>query len=225
LALVSLQEVTKAYGQGEGRVIALDRVSLDIEEGQLLTVRGKSGCGKTTLLAIIGALDQPTSGRVLAFGLDLAVLPEREMSRYRRERVGTVFQSFNLLPVLDVTENVALPLMLGGTAAHEAKRRAAALIDEVGLTKRAHHLPHQLSGGEMQRTAIARALVCEPPLIIADEPTGNLDSKTGAEVMEMLAALTRLHGKTVILATHSIEADALADRVLLMRDGRLQEGK
>ncbi len=222
MALVSLKEVTKVYGQGERRVVALDGVSLDVEPGEFLVVRGKSGCGKTTLLAVIGALERPTSGSIISFGRDLATLPERELSRYRRERVGTVFQSFNLIPVLDVAENVALPLLLNGAPSPEAKQRAAALIEEVGLSGRARHLPHELSGGEMQRTAIARALVCDPPLVIADEPTGNLDSKTGSEIIGLLAALSEKRGKTVILATHSLEADPLARRVFLMRDGSLR---
>ncbi len=220
LALVSLSEVVKVYGQGEGRVVALDHVGLDIEPGEFLVIRGKSGCGKTTLLAVIGALERPTSGRVVCFGRDLAGLSERELSRYRREQVGTIFQSFNLIPVLDVTENVALPLLLNGTRASEARRRAAALIEEVGLSARARHLPHELSGGEMQRVAIARALASDPPLIMADEPTGNLDSRTGEAVMGLLAGLAA-RGKTVILATHSRDADPLASRLLSMSDGRL----
>jgi ABC-type lipoprotein export system ATPase subunit len=225
LALVTLEEVTKVYGQGERRVVALDRVSLEISSGEFLVVRGRSGCGKTTLLGVIGALEQPTSGRIVSFGRDLASLSERELSRYRREQVGTIFQSFNLIPVLDVAENVALPLYLNGAPSAEAQRRAAALIAEVGLTPRARHLPHELSGGEMQRTAIARALVCDPPLIIADEPTGNLDSRTGAEVIELLADLSARRGKTVLLATHSLEAEPFASRVLLMRDGTLRVEK
>lgn len=223
MAQVRLEEVTKVYGRGEGRVVALDRVSLQVDTGEFVVVRGKSGCGKTTLLAVIGALEAPTSGRVLAFGRDLAGLGERELSRYRRELVGTVFQSFNLIPVLDAAENVALPLLLNGLPTAEAKRRAAALIEEVGLAARARHLPHELSGGEMQRVAIARALVADPPLILADEPTGNLDSRTGAEVMRLLRELAQRRQKTVILATHSLEADSLASRVLLMRDGALRE--
>ena len=221
MALVSLEEVTKVYGQGQWRVVALDRVSLEVEAGEFIVVKGRSGCGKTTLLGVIGALEQPTSGRVMSFGHDLASLGERGLSRYRRERVGTIFQSFNLIPVLSVAENVALPLMLNSTPSGEARERAAALIAEVGLSQRAHHLPHELSGGEMQRVAIARALVGEPPLVIADEPTGNLDSRTGAEVMALLAELSRRRGKTVIIATHSLEADPFASRIILMRDGRL----
>jgi ABC-type lipoprotein export system ATPase subunit len=225
VALVSLQDVTKVYGQGESQVVALDRVSLEVEPGEFLVVRGRSGCGKTTLLAVIGALESPSRGAVISFGRDLCALSERELSRYRREQVGTVFQSFNLIPVLDVAENVALPLLLNGLPTGEARRRAAALIEEVGLSGRSRHLPHELSGGEMQRTAIARALVADPPLILADEPTGNLDSRTGAEVIRLLAELARRRGKTVILATHSLEADHLSSRVLLMRDGTLrQEG-
>ncbi|MFH0809466.1 MAG: ABC transporter ATP-binding protein [Pseudomonadota bacterium] len=221
-ALIRLSGVTKIYGQGERRVVALDGVDLDIAPGEFLVIKGKSGCGKTTLLAVMGALEVPTRGRVSAFGRDLAGLSERDLSRYRRERVGTVFQSFNLIPVLDVAENVALPLLLNGTSTSEARGRAWALLDDVGLTARAHHLPHELSGGEAQRTAIARALVCDPPLIIADEPTGNLDSRTGGNIIALLADLARRRARTVVLATHGQDIDAVASRVLIMHDGRIQ---
>jgi len=219
--VIELQEVSKIYRRGPEAIPALDRVSLRIAPGEFAAITGKSGCGKSTLLHIIGGLESPTTGRVLLNGQDLARLPEPELTRFRRDRVGVVFQTFNLLPLLTLEENVALPRVLQGAPYAQARQEAVAWLEEVGLGGRLRHKPHQVSGGEMQRAAIARALVNQPGVILADEPTGNLDSATAAQILELFSRLNREWGKTVILVSHAPDAGNFAHRVIRMQDGRL----
>ncbi|MEZ5283895.1 MAG: ABC transporter ATP-binding protein [Vicinamibacterales bacterium] len=220
MSLLAATDLTKTYTGGTATVRALDGVSLFLERGDFAALVGPSGCGKSTLLHIAGAMDRPTSGRLVLEGQDLAALADDALTRLRRERIGFVFQFFNLLPTLTLGDNIALPCLLGGMAGAEADRRAAALADRVGIGHRLRHYPQEVSGGEMQRAAIARALVHEPALLIADEPTGNLDSDNGARVLALLAELNRELGVTILLATHAPEVAAAAGRVLRMKDGR-----
>lgn len=200
---------------------ALDQVSLQIDLGRFVALMGRSGCGKSTLLHLAGAMDFPTSGRVILDGISTSRLSEAELTRLRREKVGFVFQSFQLLPTLSVVENVELPLLL---AAH-AHPRPVALeqLVAVGLAELAHRMPHQLSGGQMQRVAIARALVHSPRLLLADEPTGNLDSITGNAILELLCRIASEQNTTILMATHSAEFASMVDVVVRMRDGRIEE--
>ncbi len=217
---IQLEGVTKVYRQGENRVVALDHLCLQIWKGELLAVTGKSGCGKSTLINILGGLDTPDSGKVLVDGEDLSRMDDRRLTLFRRDRVGIVFQFFNLLPILSLEENIALPLRLKD-GAKLYRERVESLLRETGLLERRRHKPHELSGGEMQRVAICRALINDPEFILADEPTGNLDSASGQQVLELLRRLTEKKGKTVLLATHSREGADVADRVLHMKDGKL----
>jgi len=218
--LIELVDVTKIYHQGKNPVVALDHLNLEISRGELLAVTGKSGCGKSTLINIIGGLDSPDQGQVMVDGEDVTRMDDHWLTLFRRSRVGIVFQFFNLLPILTVEENIALPHLLIGNS-NPPGARIDLLLNEMGLIQRRHHKPHELSGGEMQRVAICRALINDPELILADEPTGNLDSASGKEVLEILRRLRDEQQKTILLVTHSQEGAAIADRVLRMRDGRL----
>ncbi len=199
-------------------------VSLSLERGDFVALVGPSGCGKSTLLHLCGAMDRPTSGTVRLEAAALNTLDDDALTRLRRERVGFVFQFFNLLPTLTLLENVELPLLLAGRRTTDAAPAARALLDRVGLTPRLDHYPQQLSGGEMQRGALARALVHQPALLVADEPTGNLDSENGRRIIDLLTALNRETGVTMLLATHAPEIAAAAHRVVRMRDGRIESG-
>jgi putative ABC transport system ATP-binding protein len=190
-----------------------------VPAGQFLAIAGPSGSGKSTLLGLIAGLDQPTAGRIEVAGIDVTALDEDALARFRRDRIGYVFQSFHLLPTLTARENVAVPLELAGEA--DADARAAALLAEVGLAERAHHYPVQLSGGEQQRVAVARAMARRPALLLADEPTGNLDSATGKQIIELLVGMNRRLGSTLVLVTHDTALAAHADRVVTLRDGRI----
>jgi putative ABC transport system ATP-binding protein len=219
---LSARDLEKVYtGTGEP-VLALQGVSLTLEPGEFVAVMGPSGCGKSTLLHVCGAMDRPTRGSVRIGKMDLAALDDGALTRLRRETIGFVFQFFNLLPMLTVRENIALPLLLAGADSAAALREATRIAERVGLTQRLGHRPAQLSGGEMQRAAIARAMVHRPALLVADEPTGNLDSANGARILELLADLHRETGVSILLATHSDEVAALADRIIRMRDGRIE---
>jgi len=219
--VIKLVDVTKIYRQGTQQVTALDRVNLEIQRGEFLAIIGPSGCGKSTLLNLLGGLDVPTSGQVIIEGVDLAEMDDIRLTRFRRERVGIIFQFFNLIPILDVRENVALPFLIRGMPTKEANERATELLQMVGLLDRQSHHAQDISGGEMQRVAIARALINDPDIILADEPTGNLDSKTGRKILEVLSRLNADLKKTVILATHSADAAQFAGRQLMMQDGRV----
>jgi len=220
--MIQLENVTKTYHRGPVAVEALREVNLDIARGEFVAVTGKSGCGKSTLLHIIGGLEPPSSGQVLVEGRDLGQLREPELTLFRRDRVGVVFQSFNLLPLLTLEENVALPRALQGVDFAQAREEAARWLETVGLTPRRHHKPHQVSGGEMQRAAIARALINQPAVVLADEPTGNLDSGTSAQILELFARLHREGGHTIVLVSHAPEAALFAGRVVRLKDGRVQ---
>jgi putative ABC transport system ATP-binding protein len=218
-------DVTRSFHDGTQTVHAIDRLSLTIEAGERVAIVGPSGSGKSTLLNLAAGIDTPTSGEVWVAGRSLADLDDDQLTLVRRDRVGMIYQFFNLLPTMTVRENVALPALLAGRADAEALARADALLSEVGMSHRAGARPHTLSGGEMQRPAIARALIHAPPLVLADEPTGNLDSRTAHLVLELLARLACAHGTTVALVTHSAEAAATADRIVEMRDGRVVDDR
>lgn len=219
--MIELVRVSKVYHRGPEEIHALRNVDLAIATGEFVALTGKSGCGKSTLLHIIGGLEVPTSGQVRLNGQNLNGLRDADLTLYRRDQVGMVFQSFNLLPLLTLQENVALPRILQGQPYHQALEQAAAWLEEVELGARRDHKPHQVSGGEMQRAAIARALINDPRVILADEPTGNLDSRLGTQIMEIFARLQAKWKKTVILATHAQEAARFANRLVRMQDGQL----
>ena len=219
--MIKLVDVTKIYHQGTQQVTAVDHVSMEVPGGEFLAITGPSGCGKSTLINLLGGLDIPTDGEVIIDGVNLADMDDDRLTHFRRERVGIIFQFFNLIPILDVRENVALPFLIKGMPLKEANERATELLQMVELLERQNHHAQDISGGEMQRVAIARALINDPDIILADEPTGNLDSRTGRRILEVLSRLKTDLKKTVILATHSNDAAEFADRQLMMRDGRL----
>jgi putative ABC transport system ATP-binding protein len=217
--MISVRGLSMRLASGGRGVDVLTDVSLDVPAGQFLAIAGPSGSGKSTLLGLIAGLDQPTAGRIEVAGVDVTALDEDGLARFRRDHVGYVFQSFHLLPTLTAQENVAVPLELAGEAG--AATRAATLLAEVGLAERAHHYPVQLSGGEQQRVAVARAMARRPTLLLADEPTGNLDSATGKQIIELLVGMNRRLGSTLVLVTHDAALAAHADRVVTLRDGRI----
>ena len=219
-AFVSARGVTKTYERGSTPVHALRTVSLAIARGQFVGIEGPSGSGKSTLLHLLAALDQPTDGTLRVGDWALGMLDSDERTRYRRSMVGLVFQQFHLVPTMTARENVTLPLLLAGVPPAERTRRADAMLKQVGLADRRDHRPVELSGGEQQRVATARALVGDPPLLLADEPTGNLDAETGAQIINLLARLHREQNRTVLVATHHVEEIAAhTDRLLRLRDG------
>jgi putative ABC transport system ATP-binding protein len=217
--LARLRDVRKVFRRGARQVVALDSLSLDIAEGESLAIMGPSGSGKSTLLSILGCLDRPTSGEYLLDGTPVQALTDDALSRVRNERIGFVFQAFHLIPQLTVVENVATPLLYRGRGESESTRQARLALERVGLLARAEHRPSELSGGEAQRAAIARALVGEPRVILADEPSGNLDSATGEEIALLLAELHHA-GRTVVLVTHNEVLARRASRLVRLRDGR-----
>jgi putative ABC transport system ATP-binding protein len=223
MPLVIASQLARTYTGGSATVRALDGVSFTMERGDFVALMGPSGCGKSTLLHLCGAMDRPSAGDIALEGRSLATLSDDELTQVRRDRIGFVFQFFNLLPSLTLGENVALPCLLSGMPVKDATRRATAIAERVGIAHRLAHYPQEVSGGEMQRAAIARALVHEPALLIADEPTGNLDSENGARVLALLVELNQELGVTILLATHAHEVAAAAGRVLRMRDGRLAD--
>jgi putative ABC transport system ATP-binding protein len=217
-----LDQVTKTYQTGKRVVEAVRGVTLRIHAGEFVSIMGPSGSGKSTLLHLLGALDVPTSGRVLFCGHDLQKLSDKERSLLRRFRIGFIFQFFNLLPTLTAAENVGLPLMLAGKGRAEAQKVALLALERMNLDKRANHFPDEMSGGEMQRVAIARALVTEPDIVICDEPTGNLDSTTSAEILALLRSLPEAGKRSVVMVTHDPAAAHYADRLIRFRDGRIE---
>jgi len=220
--MVCVEAVTKLHPQSGGTdVRALDDVSLAIAPGEFVAIMGPSGSGKSTLLSLMGGLDVPTDGRIAIEGRPLGDMSDDVLTVFRRRRIGFVFQFFNLLPTLTAAENVALPLLLDGRRLRDVAPRVDALLDRVGLARRSRHRADELSGGEMQRVAIARALVTEPALVLADEPTGNLDSRNGEDILRLLRRATDRDGHTVVLVTHDRRAADYADRVITLRDGRV----
>ncbi len=217
--MIETEKLTREYRSGEKRLRVLDEVDLRIDTGEFVSVVGPSGSGKSTLLALLAGLDDPTSGRVLLDGADLSGLDEDARARLRREHIGFVFQSFQLIPSLTALENVRVPLDLAGRK--DGTARARSLLERVGLAERAHHLPVQLSGGEQQRVALARAFVHDPDILFADEPAGNLDTDAGAKILALMRELNRDHGTTLVLVTHDTELAAAAGRTVRLRDGRL----
>ncbi|MET0415290.1 MAG: ABC transporter ATP-binding protein [Actinoplanes sp.] len=219
--VVRVSGVSRTFGRGEHAVQAVRDVSFGADRGELVAIRGRSGAGKTTLLNLVGGLDRPDSGQVVVAGHDVSSAGEAELLRLRRGTVGFVFQTFGLVPILSAAENVGVPLRLAQVPAAEREQRVAVLLELVGLGGHAAQRPYELSGGQQQRVAVARALANEPDLLIADEPTGQLDSETGRSIMDLLRAVVHARGMTALVATHDAALIDLADRVLVLRDGRL----
>ncbi|MCL6471825.1 MAG: ABC transporter ATP-binding protein [Firmicutes bacterium] len=221
MAIVETKDLTKIYGKGETAVTALNRVNLQIETGSFVAVMGPSGCGKSTLLHLIGGLDKPTSGIVVVDGHDLAKLNDTELTELRRRKIGFVFQYYNLIPVLSAQENAALPLILDGVKQSRALALAREWLSHVGLKDRINHKPSELSGGQQQRVAIARALVSEPVLILADEPTGNLDTRASDEIAVLLKHISKQWSRTVVIVTHDPRIAAYSDKIIFLKDGSI----
>ena len=220
--MLELIEATKSYIQGRRTVSAVRGVSLTVRSGEFVTIMGPSGSGKSTLMHLMGALDTPSGGRAVFQGQDLQTMSDRQRSLLRRDRIGFVFQAFNLLPTLTAAENVALPLLLGGTARRAGLNRAGECLDKVNMGHRAGHFPDEMSGGEMQRVAVARALVAEPEAVLCDEPTGNLDTATSREILSLLAALPERGRRAVIMVTHDPTAASYGTRLVKIRDGLIE---
>lgn len=221
--MIQLKQVTKIFRTGSQSVAALQGVTLQIRSGEFVAVMGPSGCGKSTLLHLMAGIDRATSGEIWFDGQALHAMSEIALTRLRRDKIGIVYQLYNLLPHLTLWENVALPLLLAGSPLSDIRERVAKVVEALDLTERIDHWPHQLSGGEMQRAAVARGAITRPALLLADEPTGNLDSKAGEGVLRLFRSLNRDEGYTVILATHSQEAASVANRIVHLRDGRVLE--
>jgi len=219
MSLVQIENLTKIYGHGEAAVTALDHVNLSVSAGEFMAVMGPSGCGKSTLLHLLGGLDRPTEGRVVIDGQSLADLSDEALSVLRRKRIGFIFQFYNLIPVLDAVENAALPILLDGANAATAKAAAREWLRKVGLGERLNNRPSQLSGGQQQRVAVARALVAAPQLVLADAPTGNLDSRAAAEIVALLGQVAKEWGRAVVMVTHDPRMAASADRIVFLKDG------
>ncbi len=224
-SLLEAREVSKVYQMGSTSVAALDSVSLTVKEGEFVSIQGTSGSGKSTLLNMVGGLDHPTSGEVFFNAKPLGPFSKKEMARYRRYSVGMIFQNFNLIPTMSAQENVGLALAFGGLRGNQRRRRSAELLDRVGLSGRVTHRPAELSGGEQQRVAIARALANNPKVLLADEPTGNVDSTRAHELLGLLREMVSRDSLTILMVTHDHElAASFADRIILMKDGKIVEG-
>ena len=221
MIIIQAENLTKIYGKGDTAVTALDHVNVSVAEGEFVAVMGPSGCGKSTLLHLLGGLDRPTEGRVLIEGQPLDELSDDKLTRLRRRKIGFVFQFYNLIPVLSATENAALPVTLDGTNAGKAKAKAREWLQKVGLGDRLDNRPDQLSGGQQQRVAVARALAAEPKLILADEPTGNLDTRASDEIAALLRQVAKEWGRTVVMVTHDPHLASFADRILFLKDGAI----
>jgi len=220
--VIQLRELTKVYRQGELEVLALNRVTLDISAGEFVALMGPSGSGKSTLLHLVAGIDRPTSGVCRVAGVEVSGLGETKLTRWRREHVGFVFQTFNLIPVLTAFENVEMPLLITRLSARERRKHVEAALELVGLKDRMHHLPRQLSGGQEQRVAVARAIVPDPSLVLADEPTGNLDAQSATDILELLKTLNTRMQKTVVMVTHDPKAAAYAHRSVHLEKGELR---
>ena len=223
MSLVRTEDLTKIYGSGDAAVTALDGVSIEVRSGEFVAIMGPSGCGKSTLLHLIGGLDRPTRGKVQIDGVSLTDMKDDELSRLRRTRIGLVFQFYNLIPVLNAVENAGLPIALDGKKPAEATRRATEWLGRFGLKDRLLSRPDQLSGGQQQRVAVARALAAEPVLVLADEPTGNLDTRSADGIAALLQQVAKEFGRAVIMVTHDPRIAAYADRIVFLKDGRVSD--
>lgn len=221
--IVAADGIHKSYDTGDVKVHALRGVDLHVRRGEMVAIMGPSGCGKTTLLNCLSGLDELDSGKILIDGVVLHEMPDDERSDYRARRMGFVFQLYNLLPVLNAVENVEMPLLISGVGAAEARRRAMEMLELVGLADRARHIPGQLSGGQRQRVTIARSLVNQPAIVWADEPTGDLDSETAGDIIDLMCEFNRTDGQTFVLVTHALEIGERAHRIVRMRDGRIED--
>jgi putative ABC transport system ATP-binding protein len=221
MALIQTENLSKVYGTGETAVTALNRVNLQVNPGEFVAVMGPSGCGKSTLLHLLGGLDRPTGGKVTIDGTALAAMKDDDLAKLRRKRIGFVFQFYNLIPVLNAEENAALPVTLDGIPPAEAKKHAVELLQKFGLGDRLKSRPDQLSGGQQQRVAVARALVADPALILADEPTGNLDTRAADEIAALLARVSKEFGRAVVMVTHDPRIAAYANRIIFLKDGAI----
>ncbi len=221
MPLIQAETLTKVYGKGDAAVVALDHVNLSIDPGEFVAVMGPSGCGKSTLLHLLGGLDRPTEGIVVIDGRSLAAMSDDALTQLRRRRIGFVFQFFNLIPILPAVNNAALPLLLDGKNSAQAKQKATEWLQKVGLGARLANRPDELSAGQQQRVAIARALITEPTLVLADEPTGNLDSRSSDEIAALLQQIAKEWGRAVLIVTHDPRIAAYADRIVFMKDGKI----
>ena len=221
--MIQLSRVSKTYHMGDETIHALSEVDLEVPDGEFIAIVGPSGSGKSTLMHIVGGLDSPTSGRVVVDGQDLSRAKDKALSQYRNKKVGFIFQTFNLQPTYSALENVALPLVLAGVSPKQRREQAQGALEAVGLADRMKHRPNELSGGQRQRVAIARALVNDPSILLADEPTGNLDTRSGQDIVDLLARTNQERGVTLILVTHDTEVAESARRTLYLRDGRIVE--
>jgi len=219
MEILKVEHLTKIYGSDDARVVALNDVSFSVQKGEFVAIVGASGSGKSTLLHLIGGVDKPTHGKVVIDGTDIYKLDEEKLAIFRRRQVGLIYQFYNLIPILNVEENITLPMDLDNRKVD--KEYLNNLIKTLGLSSRKHHLPNELSGGQQQRTSIGRALITNPSIILADEPTGNLDSKSSDEIVELLKKSNRDYNQTIIMITHNLEIAAVADRILKLEDGRL----
>lgn len=221
MSIISTQNLTKIFGSASTAITALDKVNISVNNGEFIAIMGPSGCGKSTLLHLMGGLDRPTSGKVIIEGTPIEEMKDDQLTELRRRKIGFVFQFFNLIPVLNALENAALPITLDGVKPAEAQKKAAEWLNRFGLSERQTSRPDQLSGGQQQRVAIARALAAEPALILADEPTGNLDTRSGDEIAGLLRGVAKQYGRTVIMVTHDPRIAAYADRIIFLKDGKV----
>lgn len=219
MEVLRTEELTREYGFGDNKVVALNHVSFSVEEGEFVTILGPSGSGKSTLLHLLGGVDKPTSGKVYIGGQSIYEMKERELTAFRRREIGQIYQFYNLIPVLNVEENICLPMLLDHRQAE--RKDLDELLDLLGLTERVNHLPSELSGGQQQRVAIGRALISKPKLILADEPTGNLDQKNSREIIKLFRELNEKYGQTILLITHDEKIAEHAERILVIEDGQI----